>query len=329
MRREPLRTFAWATVAVIFGVILWGAYVRASGSGAGCGSHWPTCRGEVVPHTPSAATIIEYVHRATSGLSGIMVLVELVWVWLVLPEGHPARAGAAASMFFMMTEGAVGAGLVLLEHVALDRSVSRAAWVSLHLVNTFFLVASVTCTAWWVSGKPGPQGSHRGLAGTLLALGGVALLVTGVGGAVTALGDTLFPSPTLAAGMAADFSPAAHFLQQLRVIHPIIAVLTAVFLLYARGPIAEGRGQEAARLSRGLAALLIAQLVLGTANFALQAPIAMQIVHLLIADLVWAAFVLFAASALAAEVTSPAAITAGARDHQRPGGFGGVSAPPS
>jgi heme a synthase len=307
MRREPLRTFSWATLAVILAVILWGAYVRASGAGAGCGSHWPTCRGEIVPHTPSVATIVEYTHRATSGLSGLMVLAQLVWAWLALPKGHPARTGAAASMFFMITEGAVGAGLVLLEHVALDRSVGRAAWVSLHLVNTFFLVASLTCTAWWLSGKPGPQGSHRGLAGALLAVGGIALVVTGVSGAVTALGDTLFPSATLAAGMAADFSPAAHFLQQLRVIHPITAVLTAVFLLYARGPIAAGRGPAAARLSRGLAALLISQLVLGVVNFALQAPIAIQIVHLLLADLVWIAFVLFAAAVLGAEVTAPRA----------------------
>jgi heme a synthase len=307
MRREPLRTFAWATVAVTLAVILWGAYVRASGSGAGCGSHWPTCRGEIVPHTPSVATIVEYAHRATSGLSGVMVLVQLVWALVVLPKGHPARAGAAASMFFMVTEGAVGAGLVLLEHVALDRSVGRAAWTSLHLVNTFFLVAAVTCTAWWISGGRAPRGGGgRGVAGPLLALGGLALLITGVSGAVTALGDTLFPSATLAGGVAADFSPAAHFLQQLRVIHPIAAVLGAVFLLYARGPIAEGRGREAERLSRMLAALLVSQLVLGVVNFTLQAPIALQIVHLLLADLVWITFVIFAAAVLGAEVEAPA-----------------------
>ena len=286
-------------------VILWGAYVRASGSGAGCGSHWPTCQGEIVPHARSVATIIEYAHRATSGLSGLMVLVQLVWVRLALPRGHPARAGAAASMFFMITEGAVGAGLVLLEHVALDRSVSRAGWTSLHLVNTFFLVASVTCTAWWVSGGAAPRGGGHGRAGALLALGGFALVATGVSGAVTALGDTLFPSPSLAAGMAADFSPAAHFLQQLRVIHPIAAVLTAVFLLYARGPIAAGRGVGAALLSRGLAALLACQLVLGAVNFALRAPIAIQIVHLLLADLVWIAFVLLAAAVLGTEAAAP------------------------
>jgi heme A synthase len=300
-RREPLRAFAWATVAATLAVILWGAYVRASGSGAGCGSHWPTCRGEIVPHTQSVATIIEYTHRATSGLSGIMVLVELVWVLLALPKGHPARAGAAASMFFMVTEGAVGAALVLLEHVAMDRSVGRAAWTSLHLVNTFFLVAAVTCPAWGVSGGRAPRRGGHGVAGALLAVGAAALVITGVGGAVTALGDTLFPSATLAGGVAADFSPAAHFLQQLRVIHPVAAVITAVFLLYARGPIAAGRGRDPARFSRALAVLVVSQLVLGVANFALQAPIALQILHLLLADLVWIAFVLLAAATLGAE----------------------------
>src|ERR1700742_4142386 len=109
MTKEPFRTRAWASVAVTLIVILWGAYVRASGSGAGCGSHWPTCNGEIVPRSKSVATVIEYVHRLTSGLSGVLVLVELVWAFVALPRRHPARAGAVAAMVLMITEGAVGA----------------------------------------------------------------------------------------------------------------------------------------------------------------------------------------------------------------------------
>jgi heme A synthase len=307
MSKERFRTFAWATLWVTIAVILWGAYVRASGSGAGCGSHWPTCNGEMVPRAKTMETIVEYTHRLTSGLSGLLVLVELVWAFVALPKKHPARAGAAASMFFMITEGAVGAALVLLEHVALDRSIARAAWTSLHLVNTFFLVASIACTAYWASGGKAPRLAGQGLARELLSIGALGLLVTGVSGAVTALGDTLFQAPTLAKGIADDFSPTAHFLQQLRVIHPIAAVIAAVYLLYARGPIAAGRGRDAARFSNLLAAALVAQLVLGVINFALRAPIAMQIVHLLVADLVWIAFVLLAAAAMGARKEEPAA----------------------
>lgn len=300
MTKERFRTFAWATLAVTLIVILWGAYVRASGSGAGCGSHWPTCNGEIVPRAKSVATLVEYTHRLTSGLSGVFVLVQLVWAFVAFPRRHPARAGAAVSMFFMINEGAVGAALVLLEHVALDRSVARAGWTSLHLANTFFLVASLSLTAYWASGGRAPRLSGQGLAGWLLGMGTFGLLLTGVSGAVTALGDTLFTAPSLAKGIADDFSPTAHFLQQLRVVHPITAVLTAVFLLYARRPIAAGRGPDAAHYGRLLAGLLVGQLVLGLVNFALQAPVGLQIVHLLVADLVWVVFVLLGAAALAA-----------------------------
>jgi heme a synthase len=308
MTRERLRTFAWATLAFTFAVILWGAYVRASGSGAGCGSHWPSCNGEIIPRSRSVATVIEFTHRVTSGLSGLLVLVELVWAFHALPRRHPARAGAVASLLLMLNEGAVGAALVLFEHVAYDKSVARAAWTSLHLANTFFLVAALTCTAHWAGAPEGGRGraprlAGQGLAGLLLAAGAIGLLLTGVSGAVTALGDTLFAATSLARGIADDFSPTAHFLQQLRVLHPITATLAAVLVLYARGPIAEGRGPEAARASRRLAVIVVAQLLLGLLNFVLQAPVAMQLVHLLVADLVWVAFVLLGAAALSADAT--------------------------
>jgi heme a synthase len=299
MTKERFRTFAWTTLGVTLVVILWGAFVRATGSGAGCGSHWPTCNGEIIPRPKTVATIVEFVHRITSGLSGLFVVVLLIWAFDALPRRHPARAGAVASLALMLNEGAVGAALVLLEHVALDRSVARAGWVSLHLVNTFFLVAALTATAFWAGTPVRPRLRGQGLAGVLLGVGAFGLLFTGVSGAVTALGDTLFTAPSLARGIADDFSPTAHFLQQLRVVHPIVAVLGAVFLLYARAPIVKGRGRAAAHYGRLLSGLLVGQLLLGLANFALQAPISLQIVHLLVADLVWVVFVLLAAAVLA------------------------------
>jgi heme A synthase len=304
MSRARFRIFAWATLAYVLAVILWGAYVRASGSGAGCGAHWPTCDGEILPRPKTLQMLVELTHRLTSGLSGALVVVELGWALWAFPKGHVVRAGAALSLILMITEGAVGAALVLLEHVASDPSMARAAWTSLHLCNTFLLVAALAATAHGAGGEGGegerPRLVGQGRAGTLLVVGAVLLTAVGASGAVTALGDTLFTSPSLARGVADDFSPSAHFLQQLRVVHPIAATLVAVFVLYARGTIAAGRGEEAARFSRVLAALVVGQLLLGLLNFALQAPIAMQLVHLLIADLVWIAFVLLGASALAA-----------------------------
>lgn len=301
MINKPFRAFAWVTLALTLAVILWGAYVRASGSGAGCGSHWPMCNGEVLPRPKTMATIVEFAHRVTSGAITVVVLVEVVWAFLVFDPGHPVRRGALGSMILMLTEGAVGAAIVLFEHVAFDKSVARAMWMSLHLVNTFFLIAALTATAWWASGGAAIrlQGRVRVRALGLIVAGALGLLAVGIAGAITALGDTLFTATSLARGIADDLSPAAHFLQQLRVIHPIAAVLVALFVLYARGSIAAHRATPAAqRLSLGLAALIVAQLLLGLVNLVLLAPVAMQLVHLLVADLVWITFTLLAAEAL-------------------------------
>src|SRR3990172_7385362 len=96
--------FAWVALAVTVVVIIWGAVVRATGSGAGCGSHWPLCNGQVVPLAPATSTVIEFVHRLTSGLAMILSLVLLVWARPNFPAGHRARAWALASFVFMLIE---------------------------------------------------------------------------------------------------------------------------------------------------------------------------------------------------------------------------------
>jgi heme A synthase len=301
MVNTRFRAFAWATLAFTLAVIVWGAYVRASGSGAGCGSHWPTCNGDVLPRPKTIETIVELAHRVTSAAITIVVLVELAWAFVAFPKRHPVRGGAVASMILVLTEGAVGAAIVLLKYVEHDRSAGRALWMSIHLINTFFLIAALTCTAWWASGGAAMRARGQGRALALVVAGAIGMLTVGVSGAITALGDTLFTASSLARGLADDLSPAAHFLQQLRVIHPIAAVLVAVFLMYARSAIAAHGGTPAARrLSFGLAALLVAQLLLGVVNLVLLAPVAMQLLHLFFADLVWITFTLLAAEALGA-----------------------------
>ena len=146
-------------------VILWGAYVRAIGSGAGCGAHWPLCNGEVIPRAPTVETLIEYSHRLTSGLALLAVVALLIWTWRACAAGHPARRGAVLSMVFILTEAAVGAGLVLFELVADNATMARAMFMAAHLVNTFLLVAALTLTAWWLSGGgPTDIRARRGIA---------------------------------------------------------------------------------------------------------------------------------------------------------------------
>lgn len=292
-----LARFAWFVLAYNIGVILWGAYVRATGSGAGCGEHWPLCNGVVIPLAPTTATLIEFSHRVTSGLALIAVVVLLAWVWRACPAGHPARRGAAWTVFFMLTEAAVGAGLVLFQLVADNATMARAMFMAVHLLNTFVLLAWLTLTAWWLSGGDAVKvAGQRGIA-VAFGVGAFGLLLVGTSGAVAALGDTLFPSGSISEALAADLSPTSHLLIRLRVLHPTFAVITALALLFGAPRIARTAAANAG-LARAVASLAALQLLLGAVNVALLAPVWMQLVHLLFADLLWIAFVLLGASAL-------------------------------
>lgn len=283
-------------------VILWGAYVRASGSGAGCGEHWPLCNGVVIPRSPSAATLIEFSHRLTSGLALVAVVVLLILVWRACAPGHPARRGAAWTVFFMLTEAAVGAGLVLFQLVADNATMARAMFMAVHLLNTFLLLGWLTLTAWWLAGgAPLTPRAHPGVSLALL-IATVGLLLTGTSGAVAALGDTLFPHGSLSEALEADLSPTSHLLIRLRLLHPFVAVIVSAGLIFGAARLVRGRGPAARRLARLVAAASAVQLVLGAINVALLAPIWMQLVHLLAADVVWIAFVLLAATALGVSV---------------------------
>src|ERR1051325_10627142 len=110
--------FSWGVLAYNLAVIVWGGYVRASGSGAGCGSHWPLCNGVVLPRAAAVETVIEFSHRLTSGIALLLVVWLLVKTWRALPAGHAARRGAAWSLAFMLSEAGLGAGLVLFQLVA-------------------------------------------------------------------------------------------------------------------------------------------------------------------------------------------------------------------
>jgi heme A synthase len=299
-------------------VIVWGAYVRASGSGAGCGSHWPSCNGEVVPLRPSTATLVEYSHRVSSGLVLVLVAVLAVWAFRAAPKGHPLRRGAVLSLVFTLSEAAVGAGLVLFKLVAHDESLARALAISTHLLNTLLLLASLTLAAYAagafrtaaaagtaaparVQGRGGPERRPRPAWSFALAL--AATMAIAATGAVAALGDTLFPATSLGQGLAQDVSPASHLLLRLRTVHPLLAIALGAYLLYLCNQVvaAGAAGAAARRLANRLRLLVIGQWTLGLLNIALLAPVWLQLTHLLVADLLWIVLVLLALETLAAE----------------------------
>lgn len=316
-RQKIIARLGWSVLAYNIAVVLWGAFVRASGSGAGCGRHWPLCNGEIIPHPKSIATIIEVSHRATSGIAVVAVLVLLVATLVGLPRGHRARRGAALSTFFIFTEALVGAALVLFELVAHDASMKRALSMVLHLGNTFFLLGALALTAWWATtevaggsgaadpasgreaamkrraSEPASSERHALLIRTVVTLSLGCVLLLGASGAVAALGDTLFPASSLREGLAQDLSPVAHLFLRLRLLHPVIALSSGVIVLGAAGLVRSVSSSARARMfARLVTILFVAQFAAGLLNVSLLAPIWMQLVHLLLADVTWVALVL-------------------------------------
>jgi heme A synthase len=296
--QQRFARYAWGTLWATVLVILWGAVVRATGSGAGCGSHWPLCNGEVVPLSPGWGTLIEFGHRATSGVD-LLLVVGLVWgARRTYAAGAPVRTAAWASLVVILLEALLGAGLVLLEYVADNKEVARGWWVGGHLLNTYVLLLVLTWTAYLAGG--GPSFSFRSRLG--LRLGFVLFWVAGLGmtGALTALGDTLFPATDLASGTAMTFSPESHLFVRLRVWHPIMALGTGVLLLATIWPTSlTVNTARASRLAGYLLALFFGQMALGLMNLWLLAPVWLQVIHLLMADLIWIVLILFSAESLA------------------------------
>ncbi len=297
---HKLARFAWFALFYNVVVILWGAYVRATGSGAGCGAHWPLCDGMIIPRDPGTAMMIEFSHRVSSGLALIVVVILFVWVRRVVAPGLPARRAAAASLLFIIAEAMLGAALVLFRLVAQDESLARALVMPLHLANTLVLLLCLTLAAHWLSGGAPVRISGRKRVFGLAVL--MLVLIIGVGktGAVAALGDTLYPAASLSEGLRADISPAGDLLLRLRILHPSLALVTAVVLLFGLTALRVGEADARGQLARrSVYALTVIQVIFGFVNIWLLAPVWAQLVHLLLADLLWVALVLTAASALA------------------------------
>jgi heme A synthase len=298
MRREHIRfgRFAWGVLAYNVFVVLWGAFVRATGSGAGCGGHWPLCNGDVVPRAPTLATMIEYTHRLTSGLALAAVVGLWLWSRREFPKEHRARRMASLSLVFLIAEALLGAGLVIFDYVAHNASAGRAFYLALHLANTQVLLAVLTMTA-WLSTRGGIALKAANAPRALLAALPVVVVLS-MTGAVAALGDTLFPAPSLRTGMEQDLSAAAHFLLRLRMVHPPFAVLAGFFVLFAASSAVRKRPVASVkRLAAILTGLVLLQLCAGAVNIALLAPVWMQIVHLLLADVLWIVLVVMTAEA--------------------------------
>lgn len=290
-----IERLAWVTLGVNLVTILVGAWVRATGSGAGCGASWPTCRGEVVPEL-AGATAIEFTHRAVSGVALILVAWLAIAVFRGFRPGHPARLGAGLSVVAIAIESLIGAAIVLFQWVADDASAARAVTVPLHLVNTLFLLAVLTLTVFWLRGG-GPLRWSGPERAPLVAIAAGMVLVAGTG-AVTALADTLFPRPGLLGGE--GVSDVEHFLTRLRMLHPVVALAVGGVAAWwaARRASLPGSAGLAARVVVGAVAVSV---LAGFANVVWGTPVWLSLLHLAVADVMWIGWVWLAAARLSVQ----------------------------
>jgi heme A synthase len=303
--------YAWFVLAYNVVVILWGVFLRASKSGDGCGQHWLTCNGEVIPTAAQLKTVIEFSHRVTSSLAGVFIVILLVWAlvnWFKRKSEREKRLlkFAFGSFIFVSLEGLLGAKLVLTGNTAENLTPERPFWMAAHLVNTFVLLAFLSLSAWISSGGRRFIFKAKPKVLLFLVLGIFGILLVGISGSIAALGSMIFPSATLTEGIRMDFSETSNILLRLRVFHPILSITVGVFLFFLAGWFkSRANGSfSVTRWTNVLSGLILIQFAWGALTFLTLAPIVMQLVHLFLADAVWVAFVLMSANVLAEQNVS-------------------------
>jgi cytochrome c oxidase assembly protein subunit 15 len=299
---RALATYAAAVLGFMILVILWGAVVRATGSGAGCGDRWPLCNGDFFPHHPRIATMIEFTHRSMSGICTVLVAALISWTFMTRPRGDRARKAAVWSGVLLLSEALLGAVLVLGGYVDRNTSDMRVVVQCVHFTNTMLLLGALTLTWWWLRGSSAIEGAARGrtVAWMTLAL----TILTGATGSVAALADTLFPAPSLREGLTQDFAANAPLLVHMRWMHPAAAVLACIAaILLCRDLSRSG--------ARWIGALLLLQVALGLVDMAALTPVVLQVLHLLGADLFWIALVATSSDLIFAGISVRAATEPG------------------
>lgn len=284
-----LPTFAALTLAWMILVVLEGAIVRATGSGAGCGNHWPLCNGQILPHHPRIQTIIEFTHRSMTGLCSGLTLGLIAWTFLARERGSRARKAVTWTGVLLLTEALLGAVLVKGGYVEQNTSNMRVFVQGVHFTNTLLLLAALSL-AWWWQRPRSVLSTAPAMARPLAYLGLLSMMLTGATGSVAALADTLFPAPNLHTALLADFAASSPLMVRTRWMHPAASLLA--FVCIAGLALVQRHGR------RTLLSLLGLQIVLGIADVLLLAPITLQVLHLLSADLLWIAIVVVSADLL-------------------------------
>ena len=280
-----MKLISYTKLGIVLSIlsILAGAFVRATGSGDGCGSTWPTCKGKIIPQLSDTSEIIEFSHRS---ISGILLVVTLIIFTKSrnMSKGSITRTTVNFLTFFVVFEAAIGAVIVLYEWVGLNSSLPRIVAVPIHLVNTFGLLA---CYAILYKVLLNNFKNIKQLWDRRFVFVAFLFLLSGATGSITALADVLFPSASFYEGLMEDFDRTSELLTRLRILHPIVATgLSAALIIESRNI------QKDYKIDvKFLQLLVIVAVTLGVLNVLSNIVLLLSIFHLAIADLLWITYI--------------------------------------
>ena len=263
--------------------ILAGAFVRATGSGDGCGATWPTCKGKIIPMLSDTSEIIEFSHRSVSGV----LLIVTMYIFInsrKLEKDSIARTVVNYLTFFVLFEALIGAVIVVFEWVGLNSSLPRIIAVPIHLVNTFGLLASYVILYKILENK---LDSIKNLWDRNFTIISIFFLLTGATGSITALADVLYPSASFYEGFLDDFDKTSEVLTRLRIFHPIVSTILSIGL-YIESKQLQARFNINTNF---LKFLIFAAIFLGVANVLSNIVLFLSIFHLAMADLLWITYI--------------------------------------
>jgi protoheme IX farnesyltransferase len=299
---QGFATFAWITLIYNFLVVGYGVFLRAAGLGDGCGSNWPLCTGEKNPVKGQFATFVELSHRLSTTLVGLLAIIMVVWAIRHFEKGHPVKKFAGLFLGLTIFEGLIGAYLVKRGLVTDKDTVERAFVMGIHVLSTFVMLGSIACAALSASGIRPIRLKGQGVAGWLLGFGFVGMALLGVSGAISAFGNQVRPD---AGGLQERLAPAAFWASKLAVAHPIGSATVGLYLVLMLGLIQHLRPDQFVKNAARLVGISLAvQFVVGLANILLNAPIPLQMIHLVLADMNWVSLTVLALAAFGVGIES-------------------------
>ncbi|RYG39600.1 protoheme IX farnesyltransferase [bacterium] len=282
MKTTRFGNYVWAVLIYNLLAVAWGVYVRASGSGDGCGTNWPLCDGGHIPLNGMQAKLVESSHRISTGLVGVLVAIMLYKAFQIFPKGHTARKASVGAMFMTLLEGGIGASLVKFKLVTDNPSTARATIMGFHVVSTFLLLGCIAVVALLASGAPTVKVKGQGPVAVMILAGLLSTCFLGVSGAISALGHQLQPVDDV---LKAAMNPATFWMVRVQPLHPLIAASVGLYLALAAGLILHLRPSPLVRQAvYWMVGLYAFQIAVGALNIWFKAPIPMQMFHLVMAD---------------------------------------------